>query len=243
LGGYNDYANLENYMNELRRALPPDMKLLMQLGYLFMGTWQLLGFENFVYQSADDPEFVQAVVDKLAASQHAVLEMLLDYDIVGAFWMNDDMCYNSGPMVQPRWYRQHIFPWYAKMVARSHQAGIPIGLHSDGDLTLLLPDLIECGFDGMHPFEPPMNDIVAIKKKWGNRIAVAGNVDVKTTLVDGTPEDVERSVRDKAAQLAPGGGWLAGSSNSIPDFVPFENYQALRLAILKYGRYLSIPAL
>lgn len=240
LGGYNDYASLEDYLTELRKVLPADMKLLVQLGYVFMGTWQFLGFETFAYALADDPEFVKSVFDKLAESQYAVMEILLQHEIVGAIWMNDDMAFNSGAMVHPRVYRQYVFPWYKRMVERCHQANIPVGLHSDGDLHELLPDLIECGFDGMHPFEPPLMDIVEIKRKWGHRIAVAGNIDLKTTLHHGTPAEVEAEVRDKAKELKPGGGWLVGSSNSVPDFVPFENYLAMREASLKYGRYETV---
>jgi uroporphyrinogen decarboxylase len=115
-----------------------------------------------------------------------------------------------------------------------------VGLHSDGDLNRLLPDLIGCGFDCIHPFEPPLNNIVAVKQQWGHRIAVAGNIDLKATLCTGRPVDVTAEVRHKVARLASGGGWLLGSSNSIPDFVPFDNYLALLAASLKYGRYNSL---
>jgi uroporphyrinogen decarboxylase len=241
LGGYNDYApaggSLEDYLQAMERYLPPGMKLIVQLGYLFMGAWQIMGFQNFCVQLVDDPEFVQAVVDRLAVSQAAVLETLLQHDCVGAVWMPDDLCYNSGPVVAPRHYRKYIYPWYARLVERCHQAGRPVGLHSDGDLARLLPDLVECGFDAIHPFEPPLNDIVQVKRQWGDRIAVCGNVDLKATLIAGTPQTVRDEVYEKALQLAPGGGWLVGSSNSIPDFVPIENYSALLNASLEYGRY------
>mgnify|MGYP000569066635 CR=1 FL=1 len=65
------------------------------------------------------------------------------------------------------------------------------------------------------------------------------NIDLKNTLCAGTPETVDDEVRARAAELAVGGGWLVGSSNSIPDFVPIENYKALLAASLKYGRYPS----
>jgi uroporphyrinogen decarboxylase len=237
LGGYNDYLSLDQYLQSMERCLPFGMKLIVQLGYLFMGAWQIMGFENFCVQLVDDPAFVQAVVDRLATSQQAVLETLLQHECVGAIWMPDDLCYNSGPVVAPRHYRKYIYPRYARLVERCHQAGLPVGLHSDGDLTKLLPDLVDCGFDAIHPFEPPLNDIVAVKRAWGHRIAVVGNIDLKATLIDGTPDAVEAEVRCKAAQLAPGGGWLIGSSNSIPDFVPFENYRALLAASLRYGQY------
>jgi uroporphyrinogen decarboxylase len=237
LGGYDDYASLDDYLQTMKRCLPGDMKLIVQLGYLFMGARQIMGFDNFCLQLADDPEFVQAVIDKLATSQLDVLETLLQHDCVGAIWMPDDLCYNSGPVVAPRHYRKYIYPWYSKLIERCHQAHRPVGLHSDGDLTRLLPDLVECGFDAIHPFEPPLNDIVEVKKQWGHRIAVCGNIDLKATLIEGTQEMVEAEVRDKAAQLALGGGWLIGSSNSIPDFVPIENYRALLDASIRYGRY------
>jgi uroporphyrinogen decarboxylase len=235
LGGYNDYEDLGDYLESLSALLPPEMKLLVQLGYIFMGAWHLMGFENYCIHLSDDPDLVREVTDWLGASQLAVLEILLQYDCVGTIWVPDDLCYNSGPVVSPQVYRKYVYPWYARIVQRCHQAGLPVGLHSDGDLRRLLPDLVECGFDAIHPFEPPMNDIVAVKQQWGDRIAVAGGIDLKTTLCSGTPEDIVVEVRDRVAALAPGGGWLLGSSNSIPDFVPVENYRALLAAGLKYG--------
>jgi uroporphyrinogen decarboxylase len=237
LGGYPDYEDLDGYLAELAALLPTGMKLLVQLGYVFMGAWQLLGFENYCLKLADDTGLVRDVHDWLGASQFAVLEMLLQHDCVGTIWLPDDLCYNSGPVVAPEVYRRYVYPWYVKIVDRCHQAGIPVGLHSDGDLTRLLPDLVACGFDTIHPFEPPMNDIVAVKRQWGDRIAVAGGIDLKDTLCNGTPAGVEAEVRHKVIALAPGGGWLLGSSNSIPDFVPLENYRALLAAGLKYGKH------
>jgi uroporphyrinogen decarboxylase len=237
LGGYPGYENLDSYLENMARALPPGMKLLVQLGYVFMGAWQMMGFENYCLKLADEPDLVRDVTDWLGASQLAVLEVLLQHDCVGTVWMPDDLCYNSGPVVSPRTYHKYVYPWYIEMVDRCHSAGIPVGLHSDGDLNRLLPDLVACGFDAIHPFEPPMNDIVAIKRQWGERIAVAGGIDLKETLCGGAPPDVEAEVRRMAAALAPGGGWLMGSSNSIPDFVPVENYRALLAAGRKYGKY------
>ena len=237
LGGYNDYVSMEDYLGEMKRFLPADMKLIPQLGYVFMGAWQLMGLQNFGLSLTDDPEFVKAVIDRIGESQLGVLDILLGHDTVGAIWMPDDLCYNAGPIVSPNVYRQWVYPWYSKMIDRCHRAGIPVGLHSDGDLTRILPDLVDCDFDVIHPFEPPFNDIFAIKKTWGHRIAVAGNIDLKTTLSAGTPEAVREEVKDKIAALAPGGGWLLGSSNSIPEFVPVENYLAMISTGLDHGQY------
>jgi uroporphyrinogen decarboxylase len=239
LGGYPDYEDLDAYLATLARLLPAGMKVLVQLGYVFMGAWQILGFENYCLKLADDPGLVRDLHDWLGSSQFAVLEILLRHDCLGTVWLPDDLCYNAGPVVAPGAFHRYVYPWYERIVARCHQADIPVGLHSDGDLGRILPDLVACGFDAIHPFEPPMNDIVAAKRQWGHRIAVAGGIDLKETLCQGTPASVEAEVRRQVAALAPGGGWLLGSSNSIPDFVPVENYRALLAAGLEHGRYRS----
>ena len=236
LGGYNDYSDLETHLAEIETQLSSDMKVIPQLGYLFMGAWQLMGFENFCIYLSDDRQLIQDVINRLAENQLCVLEILLQHECVGAIFMPDDLCYNSGPIVSPKVYKEFIYPWYRKIIDRCHAKNIPIGLHSDGDLTLLLPDLVDCGFDCIHPFEPPMNDIVAVKHAWGDRIAVAGNIDLKGALSSGSPEDVVEEVKEKASKLAPNGGWLLGSSNSIPDFVPIENFRAMLSSGMTYGR-------
>jgi uroporphyrinogen decarboxylase len=237
LGGYPDFEDLDGYLTSLAALLPTGAKLLIQIGYVFMGAWQIMGFENYCLKLADEPELVRDLHDWLGSSQLAVLEMLLQHECVGTIWLPDDLCYNSGPMAAPKVYQRYVYPWYRRLVDRCHEAQIPVGLHSDGDLTRLLSDLVACGFDAIHPFEPPMNDIVAVKRQWGDRIAVAGGIDLKGVLCSGTPAEVEAEVRQKVAALAPGGGWLLGSSNSIPDFVPEENYRALLAAGLTYGDY------
>ena len=123
LGGYDDYETLDVYLDKLARCLPPNMKLLVQLGYIFMGAWQLMGFENYCLKLADEPDLVREVTDRLGASQLAVLETLLQYDYVGTIWLPDDLCYNSGPIVSPRVYRKYVYPWYVRITDRCHQAG------------------------------------------------------------------------------------------------------------------------
>jgi uroporphyrinogen decarboxylase len=68
-------------------------------------------------------------------------------------------------------------------------------------------------------------------------LSLVGNVDLSYTLTRGSPEEVDAEVRDLIRDLAPGGGYALASANSIPDYVPWENFVALHSAWLKYGRY------
>ena len=109
--------------------------------------------------------------------------------------------------------------------------------HSDGQLYAVIDDLIACGVDAVHPVEPAAMDIREFKARYGNRLCVCGNVDVDYPLTRGTPAEVTRAVKDLLRDVAPGGGCAVGSGNSIAGWIPFENYQALRSAVLEHGAY------
>jgi uroporphyrinogen decarboxylase len=91
--------------------------------------------------------------------------------------------------------------------------------------------------DVLHPIEPKCMDIVAVKKEFGDRIALMGNVYLGYTLTRGTPAEVRAEVKFLIQNVAPGGGYLLSSANSITNYVPLENYQALLDATREYGRY------
>ena len=139
-------------------------------------------------------------------------------------------------MLAPGHLRRHVFPWYKLMGDVCRDRGIPHLLHSDGRLDEVMGDVVDC-FDAVHPFEPKAMDIVAAKKMWGNRICVIGNIDLGYTLTRGTPAEVEAEVLERIRALAPGGGYCLSSSNSIADYVPLANFNAMREAALKYGKY------
>jgi uroporphyrinogen-III decarboxylase len=75
------------------------------------------------------------------------------------------------------------------------------------------------------------------KKRYGDRITLIGNIDVEYPLVHGTPEEVEKDVIAHMEVLKPGGRYIAGSSHSVTNFVPHENYIAMLNAIHRYGIY------
>ena len=80
-------------------------------------------------------------------------------------------------------------------------------------------------------------DIVELKAGVGGRLCVMGNIDLAYTLTRGSPEEVAEEVRMRLRQVAPGGGYILGSSNSVPEYVPLANYQAMRETALRYGVY------
>ena len=100
-----------------------------------------------------------------------------------------------------------------------------------------MDDIIDCGFDGLNPIEPKAMDINEVKRQYGDRITIIGNIDLGYTLTRGTPEEVRDEVRQRIHDLAPGGGYAVASSNSVPEYVPLANFSAMRDATLEFGRY------
>ncbi|MBI3978189.1 MAG: hypothetical protein HY331_08395 [Chloroflexi bacterium] len=222
---------------EVKKYLPPGMKVQLSLGQVFTGVWWLMGLEGFARATRKDPDLIKALYEKVGAFQLKVLDIVSRFDCVGSIQHGDDLAYAEGLMVRPQHFREHFFPWLKTAVDLAHSRGLPFIFHSDGDLRLVLDDIVACGVDAIHPIEPKAMDIVWVKQTYGDRVAVMGNIDMGYTLTQGTPEEVDAEVKLRIRQLAPGGGYLCGSSNSLPEYVPIENFIAMRNAIFTYGRY------
>jgi uroporphyrinogen decarboxylase len=109
----------------------------------------------------------------------------------------------------------------------AHQRGLPYFLHSCGNLAKIMEDLIiEVGIDGKHSFEDAIIPVEDFQRRYGDRIAVLGGVDVHH-LTTGTPEQVRQRVRFLIDTCGGRGRYAIGSGNSIPSYIPVANYLAM----------------
>jgi uroporphyrinogen decarboxylase len=95
---------------------------------------------------------------------------------------------------------------------------------------------VDLGIAGLHPLEKGAMDIRAVKRAYGDRICVLGNVDLNI-LGMGTPGDVDDEVRGLIRDVGPGGGYIVTSGNSLAGYLRPENVLALSEAARKYGQY------
>ena len=101
----------------------------------------------------------------------------------------------------------------------------------------VIDDLIACGYNALHPCEPSAVDIAALKRQYGGRLCLCGNINLDSTLTLGTPDQVREEVKLRIGTIGPGGGYCCGSSNSVTEYVPFANYLAMLEATREFGRY------
>jgi uroporphyrinogen decarboxylase len=189
-----------------------------------------MGIEAFSYAMADDPQLIIDVHDAYADWTAQVVPVLEDvgFDCVWAF---DDVAFNSGPVFNPEFYKEHILPKEKQVAARFTR---PLITHSDGDMTPLLDAWLELGQQAIHPIQPDVMDIGFVKAKYGRRVAIVGNI-FMSDLVHKEPADIEAQVKQRIEEIGAGGGYIISSSNSLTDDMKPENVIAMRDAIRKYG--------
>jgi uroporphyrinogen decarboxylase len=203
----------------------------------FRLSWSVMGnLKHLLIAYRRNPKLAHSLMRM--ATDHTVqtieLGVKLGAEIIA---MDGDLAFDSGTFMSPAQFREFVAPYYSEFVDVAHRLGVPIVKHSDGDLRPIMPDLVAAGFDGIHPIQPQCMDLGEIKRDYGDRTCLLGNVDCMYVLTRGTPEEVEADVKRALSQGSPGGGYIITSSNTIhPDVKP-ENYITMVHAIHTYGIY------
>jgi len=224
---------------DLKPELPAGMKLIASgNGGLLENAIDLVGFETLSLMTLLDEALTTEIFDAIGSRLLRFYEIVASIETVGACIINDDWGFKNQTMFSPEMLRRWVFPWHKRMVAAIHAAGKPAILHSCGQLQTVMDDVIDdMGFDAKHSFEDQITPVEEAYDRWGNRIAILGGIDMDF-LARGKPGDITaRSFKMLEAGMA-GGGYALGSGNSIPDYIPQENYFAMisaRNTLLKAG--------
>lgn len=232
-----DHVTGDQAVLEASRRLPPSMKLILQTDGIFERFTKLMGLETFSYLLYDDPPLIEKMFEMGGQLAVALFAYMANQPGLGALWLADDLAYGAGTLVSPAVYRKYLFPWYRKIAEIARGAGVPLIFHSDGDLRSILPDLVDIGFNAIQPIEPNAMDIRELKLQYGHRLCLVGNIDLGYTLTLGSPEEVREEVRQRIQDVAPGGGYCLGSSNTVTNYVPLANFRAMVKADFAYGKY------
>lgn len=196
-------------------------------------TYLSMGIETFSLQLYDNPEFVFKVMDLFVSWAEKAITRInqLGFDFL---IIPEDLAWKQGPMFSPKIFREAFLP---RMKRVTEKIQIPWIYHSDGNLMPILDDLLSLGMSGLANIEPNAMDIGALKRNYGGRICLMGNIDLHYTLTQGTPEETEVEVKRRIEEVGPGGGYILASANSLTPYCKPENVLAMNRALLKYGFY------
>ncbi|MHA1232346.1 MAG: uroporphyrinogen decarboxylase family protein [Candidatus Helarchaeota archaeon] len=203
---------------------------------IWESAWQGFGMENFVRHLYTDKDLIKDVVETIT---DFTISCFMSYMDAGAkvFVESEDLAYKSGPMMSPKIFDELLVPCYKRLVEAVHSRDGKIILHSDGNLYPILDSIVDCGFDGLHSIEPTAGmDLGVVKKKYGDKLCLLGNIDVGAILTHGTKDDVFKAVKEAIKKGAPGGGYFLSPSNMI-NSIKVENLKWMVEAAKKYGQY------
>jgi uroporphyrinogen decarboxylase len=229
-----DYSRLDKAGD----LLPEGMKLIVcgPCGILENVIF-LVGFERLCMLLADDPDLVKDIFDAVGSRLLGYYKICSGFDTVGALIANDDWGFKTSTMLSPADLRRYVFGWYKKIVEVIHKVGKPVILHSCGNLEKVMDDIIDdMKFDAKHSFEDVIIPVEQAYEKWGGRIAILGGIDLDF-MCRSTPEQIKLRCEAMMAKTSARGGYALGTGNSVPEYVPYDNYITMIDCVRKWGVY------
>lgn len=215
-----------------RVSLAPEGKVCLGMMWSahFQDTCAAFGMENALMNMIANPEIYEAVDSKIINFYLKANEIFYEATKgkLHAVLIGNDMGSQRGLMLSPDMVRRFIIPGCKKLVEQAHSYGLKVIYHSCGSIIDIIPDLIEAGVDVIHPIQAlaagmePHN----LKEKFGEKVSFCGGVDTQNLLVNGTPEDVQKKVKELRT-IFPTGLIISPSHEAILPDIPPENIQAL----------------
>jgi uroporphyrinogen decarboxylase len=183
--------------------------------------------EPLITKMGEDPDGMMADMEALCCRAIKDIEVLTagGADLV---FLLTDYAYNQGPFFSPATFRKYVSPFAKRCVEAVHKGGAFAVQHSDGNLTLLMDQMLEWGLDGLQSIDPMAGmDIAEVRVRVGRKWCLFGNVNC-AYLQHGTPQQIEESARYCLTHgPLDGTGYVYTSSNCIFEGLPPENYRAM----------------
>lgn len=248
-----DRASWEEHKSRLapsRERIPPDPAAAFKSAFEEKGrfccfsaldpyehAWRYFGVENILTSMITDPDLVAEMFD---TSAELILGMARIYEQMGmrfhGCWLWGDIAYKNGPLFSPDAYRRLLQPAHKKIYDHFRAKGLPCIYHTDGDIRMLIPDLMEAGMTCLQPLEAKAGmDVRELKAQYGDTLALFGNIDIR--VMAASREEIEEEIRSKVEVAKAGGGYLYHSDHSVPPSVSLDNYRFVLEMVEKYGRY------
>ncbi|MDD5675545.1 MAG: uroporphyrinogen decarboxylase family protein [Chitinivibrionales bacterium] len=225
--------------------IPADKQLMDRNGHyvrgsvwftLFERLWMLRGFENMLMDPYVYEHEFCCLRDSIVEYNLAMIDQWVKRKVHAVFF-SDDWGSQRGLLMNPDDWRRFYKPSYKRMFERVHAGGAHVWMHLCGNITAILPDLIEVGLNVLNPVQPQAMDVRRLSREFGGKVCFNGGVDVQGTMINGKPDDVKREVHQLINLFGRySGGYIGGTSHNIMPETPLNNVIALYEAFLEYRK-------
>jgi uroporphyrinogen decarboxylase len=230
---YPTWEEMASYCRDLRRR---QRFVLLHVYGPYEAAWRRHGFEHSLMDMVQDQDLMRDMAELHVDLVIGTLDRAREHGIQpDGLFMVEDMGMNTGPLFSPRAYDRVLFQAHRRLGDYLHSRGIAYFIHTDGDVRVLIPRLIDAGIQVLQPMETQHLDVRELKREYGQYLAFMGNIDVRA--MSGSPEELEEEVRSKVVVARQGGGYIYHSDHSVPPTVSFENYRLLMEVLKIVGTY------
>ena len=210
--------------------------LIHHWSLMYERIWNFRGMETLMTDYFDYPDEVHALHRANAEVEMKLFRRAMREVHPDGYMISDDLGTQKSLMMSPGTFRAFIKPYYKEMWGEVRENDVDVWLHTCGNISEIIGDLIECGLSVLHPIQKHTMDWNEVAEKWKGKIAFWVGMDVQDTLINGTPEDVRREIRLMRDTFdSPEGGFLYAAGNGIVRGTPIENIEAYLNECLVYG--------
>lgn len=197
-----------------------------------------LGLDLFIYLYAENPKLVSSWLESLNLLEIRRAHAIADYTLSPVTLVFSDIAFKDKVMFSPKFLKKEFYPRLKRLVEAYHEHKIKCLFHSDGNLMEILPDLVATGIDGLNPIEVTAGmSLRKIKELYGDKLFLAGGIDVSQLMVYGTKKEIEETVIQAIKDAGLGSGFFVGSTTELHNAIPGENIVTMIETTKKYGKY------
>ena len=209
------------------------------MGGFFQLLVSFMGFSEGLCAMYEEPDEVKALLEHLSDFIAKINEKFMYYYKPDVVSLVDDTATWQNPFFSIEMYRELIKPYHARQTKFATERGLAVDMHNCGRCEDFIDDWLDLGVVSWNPAQTS-NDLVAIKKKYGNKLVLAGCWDARDELIapDVSEETVKQSVYRTIDTFAPGGGYMfqGGFLGLVGDTETVKKNKWIDEAVNSYGR-------
>ena len=230
-----DWAAREKKWAEIK-AKGGEFGASLRHGHTFLQLCDLRGYENLLFDMIDEDPLLDELIEELTDFNVALVKRFIKNGC-STMAYPEDLGMQVGPMLSPDMFHRYIKPAYTKIMQPARDAGVPIHMHSDGDIRTLVDDIVDSGVEVIN-LQDLVNGIDWIAEKFRGKVCVELDIDRQKITPYGTPEQIDALIREEVEKISTPAGGLCMIYGLYPG-VPMENVKALMDSMEKYAFYYS----
>lgn len=203
-------------------------------GHTFLRLQDIRGYENFLFDMCDEKPEALKLIEMVEEFNYAYINKWVDLD-PDMISYPEDLGMQVGPMISPEHFKKYIKPSYQRLMKPARDKGIIVHMHSDGDIRVLVDDLIDGGVEVIN-LQDLVNGIDWIADKFSGKVCVELDIDRQDITFSGTPAQIDALVREEVEKIGSKQGGLMMIYGLYPG-VPLQNIAALMDAMERYSHF------